>query len=91
MSNTQQKTQDLMEEKVQDLLARKEKLRLGGGQQAIDKQHASGKMTARERLDYFFDPGTFMEFDLFARHIGADYGLDKQTLPADGVLTGYGK
>lgn len=80
-----------MEGKVQDLLARKDKLRLGGGPAAIDKQHASGKLTARERLNYFFDPGTFMEFDLFARHIGTDYGLDKQVLPADGVITGYGK
>jgi methylmalonyl-CoA decarboxylase subunit alpha len=91
VSNIEQKVQSLMEEKVQDLLARKEKLRLGGGQPAIDKQHAGGKMTARERLDYFYDPGTFMEFDLFAKHIGTDYGLDKQTLPADGVVTGYGK
>ena len=48
-------------------------------------------MTARERLDYFFDPGTFVEFDLFAKHIGIDYGLDKAVLPADGVVTGYGK
>jgi len=91
VSNVEQKVQSLMEQKVEDLLARKEKLRLGGGQAAIDKQHASGKMTARERLDYFYDPGTFMEFDLFAKHIGTDYGLDKQTLPADGVITGYGK
>jgi acetyl-CoA carboxylase carboxyltransferase component len=80
-----------MDEKVQDLLARKQKLRSGGGAQAVEKQHAAGKMTARERLEYFFDPGTFMEFDIFARHIGTDYGLDKAELPADGVVTGYGK
>ena len=80
-----------MDGKVQDLMARKEKLRLGGGPQSIEKQHAGGKMTARERLDYLFDPGTFMEFDLFAKHIGTDYGLDKQVLPADGVITGFGK
>src|ERR1019366_6756754 len=80
-----------MDEKVQDLLARKQKLRSGGGPAAVEKQHAAGKMTARERLDYFYDPGTFMEFDLFARHIGTDYGLDKAELPADGVVTGYGK
>ena len=80
-----------MDEKVRDLLERKEKLRLGGGLEAAKKQHASGKMTARERLEYFYDPGTFMEFDLFAKHIGTDYGLDKQVLPADGVLTGFGK
>src|SRR3989338_3944842 len=80
-----------MEEKVQELLVRKEKLRLGGGADAIQKQHAGGKMTARERLEHFFDPGTLTEFDLFARHIGSDYGLDKAELPADGVITAYGK
>ena len=55
------------------------------------KAERHGKMTARERPDYFFDPGTFMEFDLFAKHIGMDYGLDKAELPADGVITGFGK
>src|SRR3989338_6451739 len=80
-----------MDELVRELTARKEKLRAGGGTQAAAKQRASGKMTARERLDAFFDPGTFLEFDLFARHIGTDYGLDKQELPADGVVTGVGK
>jgi acetyl-CoA carboxylase carboxyltransferase component len=48
-------------------------------------------MTARERIDYLLDPGTFVEFDLFARHIGTDYGLDKAEVPADGVITGHGK
>ena len=80
-----------MEEKVQELEKRKEKLMAGGGPAAIEKQHASGKMTARERLHYLFDPGTFVEFDLFAKHIGIDYGLDKAELPADGVVTGHGK
>lgn len=80
-----------MEELVRELQERKAKLRAGGGPEATAKQHASGKLTARERLDYFFDPGTFLEFDLFARHLGTDYGLDKAELPADGVVTGVGK
>jgi len=80
-----------MEDKIRDLMERKAKLRLGGGEKALDKQRASGKMTARERLDCLFDPGTFVEFDLFAKHIGTDYGLDKAELPADGVVTGFGK
>ncbi|MBI4320169.1 MAG: acyl-CoA carboxylase subunit beta [Chloroflexi bacterium] len=63
----------------------------GGGAKAVEKQHASGKLTARERIDYLFDPGTFTEFDLFAKHLGRDYGLDKAEVPADGVVTGYGK
>jgi acetyl-CoA carboxylase carboxyltransferase component len=80
-----------MEEKIRDLNERKEKLRLGGGEKALDKQRAGGKLTARERLECLFDPGTFAEFDLFAKHIGTDYGLDKAVLPADGVVTGFGK
>ncbi|MBI3933379.1 MAG: acyl-CoA carboxylase subunit beta [Acidobacteria bacterium] len=80
-----------MDDLVRELQERKAKLREGGGAQAAAKQRASGKMTARERLEYFFDPGTFLEFDLFARHIGTEHGLDKAELPADGVVTGVGK
>jgi acetyl-CoA carboxylase carboxyltransferase component len=80
-----------MDELLRELNARKAKLHAGGGPQAVEKQHRSGKLTARERLDAFFDPGTFLEFDLFAKHIGTDYGLDKAELPADGVVTGVGK
>ncbi len=67
------------------------KLQQGGGDKAIEKQRKRGKMTARERIEYLCDPGTFCEYDLFARHIGRDYGLDKATVPADGVVTGFGK
>jgi acetyl-CoA carboxylase carboxyltransferase component len=80
-----------MEEKIRELMERKEKLRQGGGSKALEKQRAGGKLTARDRLDCLFDPGTFVEFDLFAKHIGTDYGLDKAELPADGVVTGFGK
>ena len=82
---------ETMEELIRELTDRKAKLRAGGGTQAVEKQHKSGKLTARERLDAFFDPGTFLEYDLFAKHIGTDYGLDKSELPADGVVTGVGK
>ena len=80
-----------MDELIRELTERKAKLRAGGGEQAAEKQRRSGKLTARERLDAFFDPGTFLEYDLFAKHIGTDYGLDKVELPADGVVTGVGK
>ncbi|MGH9784867.1 MAG: acyl-CoA carboxylase subunit beta, partial [Terriglobia bacterium] len=80
-----------MDELLRELNARKEKLHAGGGPKAVEKQHSSGKLTARERLDAFFDPGTFLEYDLFAKHIGTDYGLDQAELPADGVVTGVGK
>ena len=79
------------EAKLAELERRREKLRLGGGVKLQEKQRAQGKMTARERIDYLLDPGTFVEFDLFARHIGADYGLDKAEVPADGVITGHGR
>ena len=79
------------EAKLAELEKRRAKLQLGGGAKLQEKQRAQGKMTARERIDYLVDPGTFVEFDLFARHIGADYGLDKAEVPADGVITGHGK
>jgi len=80
-----------VDEKLKELEERREKLRLGGGVKLQEKQRSQGKMTARERIDYLLDPGTFVEFDLFARHIGADYGLDKAEVPGDGVITGQGK
>lgn len=82
---------DEMMEKIKHIEDLRVKIQAGGGQPAIDKQHKQGKMTARERIDYLVDSGTFVEFDIFARHIGRDYGLDKKEVPADGVVTGYGK
>ena len=77
-----------------DKLARlKEKSRLaeeGGGKARLEKQHASGKMTARERIDFFLDDGSFEEFDKFVVHRSRDFGLEKQKFPGDGVVTGHG-
>jgi methylmalonyl-CoA decarboxylase subunit alpha len=66
-------------------------LKAGGGEKSIQKQHESGKLTARERLDLFFDKGTFQETDLFVQHRSSNFGLDKVAIPADGVITGFGK
>jgi acetyl-CoA carboxylase carboxyltransferase component len=66
-------------------------LKAGGGEKSIQKQHESGKLTARERLDLFFDKGTFQETDLFVQHRSSNFGLDKVSIPADGVITGFGK
>jgi acetyl-CoA carboxylase carboxyltransferase component len=66
-------------------------LKAGGGEKNIQKQHESGKLTARERLDLFFDKGTFQETDLFVQHRSTNFGLDKVSIPADGVITGFGK
>ncbi|MFZ1699616.1 MAG: acyl-CoA carboxylase subunit beta [Pyrinomonadaceae bacterium] len=62
----------------------------GGGAERIAKQRAAGKMTARERIDFFLDEGSFEEFDKFVVHRSTDFGLDKQKFPGDGVITGHG-
>jgi acetyl-CoA carboxylase carboxyltransferase component len=68
-----------------------EELKAGGGEKSIKRQHDSGKLTARERLDLFFDKDTFQETDLFVQHRSTNFGMDKVSIPADGVVTGYGK
>lgn len=77
-----------------DQLDRLKKLRaeaqLGGGQARIDKQHAKGAMTARERIDLLLDKGSFEEFDMFKAHRCKDFGMEKQTFLGDGVVTGHG-
>ena len=62
----------------------------GGGQARLDKQRASGKMTARERIEFFLDDGSFEEFDKFVVHRSTDFGLGEQRYPGDGVVTGHG-
>jgi acetyl-CoA carboxylase carboxyltransferase component len=66
-------------------------LKAGGGEKSVQKQHESGKLTARERLDLFFDKDTFQETDLFVQHRSVNFGMDKVSIPADGVITGFGK
>ncbi|MDK9706066.1 MAG: methylmalonyl-CoA carboxyltransferase [Desulforhopalus sp.] len=78
-------------DKREYLLKKKEKIALGGGQQRIDKQHAQGKMTARERLVYLFDPNTFVEQDAFIKNRCTRFGMDKLDLDGESVVTGYGK
>jgi propionyl-CoA carboxylase beta chain len=79
-----------MEKLIDDLKRRENKTRLGGGKARIDKEHAKGKLTARERLERLFDPDTFFEVGLFATHRCQDFGLADKVLPGDGVVTGYG-
>ena len=66
---------------------KKQKLDLGGGKEAIAKQHARGKLTARERINSFLDPDTFEEIDKFVKNRGGNFGLDKKEIPYDGVVT----
>ena len=74
--------------KVQELYARKAAARQGGGAERIARQHARGKMTARERIDLLLDKGSFREIDVFVTHNSQDPTLEK--IPGDGVVTGYG-
>src|ERR1700730_17517071 len=62
----------------------------GGGAARVEKQHAAGKMTARERVEFLLDEGTFQEFDKLVEHRSHDFGLEKQVYPGDGVVTGHG-
>jgi propionyl-CoA carboxylase beta chain len=74
-----------------ELKRRREQSKLGGGENRIEAQHKKGKMTARERLDILLDPGTFMEIDALVTHRSTQFGLDKQIVYGDGVVTGHGK
>lgn len=77
--------------KLDDLKRRKEVIVAGGGEKRIAKQHESGKLTARERLDLLFDEGTFVELDAFIKHRCTNFGMESVEAPAEGVVTGYGK
>jgi acetyl-CoA carboxylase carboxyltransferase component len=77
-------------EKIRDLHLRKQKLEEGGGPERIAKQHESGKLTARERLEILFDAGSFVEVDAFVETRAIDFGMQAKKVPGDGVVTGYG-
>lgn len=79
-----------IEEKISELKRRNREAVLGGGQKRIDSQHARGKLTARERVDYLLDEGSFEELDKFVVHRCQDFGMEKNKIPGDGVVTGYG-
>ncbi len=74
-----------------EFFRRKAKVILGGGEKAIEKQVAMGKLTARERITTLLDQESFHEYDLFVEHKCSDFNMDKKQLPADGVITGTGK
>ena len=79
------------DEANKELDRRRGKALLGGGPSRIDKQHASGKLTARELIEVLLDPGTFVEVDGFLESRIDDFDLDKRRVPGDGVVTGYGE
>jgi len=80
-----------MRKNLENLKQLEAQVRRGGTETAIERQHKAGKLTARERVDLFFDKGSFIELDLFARHECHDFGMDKKRPFGDAVITGYGK
>lgn len=79
-----------IEDKLAELQKQRQKVVAGGGPQRIERQHAAGKMTARERIAAFLDEGSFVELDPFVRHRATDFGMDKVEAPGEGVVTGFG-
>ena len=75
---------------VDMLEAKRARARLGGGEKRIEAQHRRGKLTARERLEVLLDEGSFEEYDMFVEHRCADFGMEAQRIPGDGVVTGHG-
>jgi len=77
-----------IEGKIAELRRKRTKIEQGGGKQRIDKHHAAGKLTARERVQELADPGSFQEVGIFAKHRATYFGMAEKDLPADGVITG---
>ena len=80
----------IQNDKIRELVQRREKARLGGGQKRIDAQHQKGKLTARERLAMLLDNGSFEEFDMFVQHRCTNFGMENSRYDGDGVVTGMG-
>src|SRR5918998_4578903 len=76
--------------KLEQLRERQRRALEGGGAARVERQHRAGKWTARERVEFFLDEGTFEEFDQLVVHRSRDFGLERQKYPGDGVVTGHG-
>jgi acetyl-CoA/propionyl-CoA carboxylase carboxyl transferase subunit len=79
------------EDPEEELTRRREAAHVGGGEARIERQHEKGKMTARERVDFFLDDGTFNEIDTFVEHRSTNFGMADKEFPGDAVVTGYGE
>src|SRR5437879_13664201 len=79
-----------IKENLDELERRNRAALLGGGEDRIQRQHAEGKLTARERLDQLLDPGSFVELDRFKTHRCTDFRMAERKIPGDGVVTGHG-
>jgi len=76
--------------KIKQLKQKREEALLGGGKARIESQHKKGKLTARERLHFLMDEGSFQEIGMLVAHRSTDFGMEKEKYPGDGVVTGYG-
>ena len=79
-----------MKDIIDKLEARRDAARAGGGERRIEAQHKRGKLTARERVELLMDRDSFEELDMFVEHRSHDFGMEKQKIAGDGVVTGYG-
>jgi propionyl-CoA carboxylase beta chain len=79
-----------LEKKIKNLLQKRDQALLGGGTAAYEAQHKKGKLTARERLHFLMDEGSFQEIGMLVAHRSTDFGMEKEKYPGDGVVTGYG-
>lgn len=80
-----------MFDRINELYDKRRMAELGGGDERIEKQHAKGKWTARERIDYLLDDGSFVELNTFIESRGTDFEMNGSSGMGDGVITGYGK
>ena len=79
-----------MKKILEELEEKRAQARAGGGEARIKAQHDKGKLTARERIELLLDPKSFEEFDMFVEHRNTDFGAEKNVIPGDGVVTGWG-
>ena len=80
-----------LEKKFKTFEKRMKDAEKGGGEERIEKQHASSKKTARERIEALLDPGSFVELDKLVIHRAHDFNMEKNLIPGDGVVSGHGK
>src|SRR5882672_6134070 len=76
---------------IEELRRRKQEVLLGGGKERIEKLHAEGRLTARERIELLLDPGSFQETGVFVEHRTTDFGMADRKIPGDGVVSGFGR
>ncbi|MEM0027009.1 MAG: carboxyl transferase domain-containing protein [Ignisphaera sp.] len=82
---------NFVRKEIEELRKSIEKAKLGGGIEAINRQHATGKLTARERLELLFDNGVYTEFDMFVTHRATEFGMSEKKVLGDGVVTAFGR